>query len=307
MLRIDRTSSISVPEQLAEQLRYRIASGVYQVGESLPATRAQAKQLGISFHTVRKAYQLLVAEGLLEAQQGSGFRVSARKPLSNEERLERGATIAQQMLQRLVGLGLEDSDIEYLVQEQLAVLDAAVEAKKIVMAAPYLEMAENCAVHIAEKLEFSPVPAVLSRLDEHRDADFICCRPRDLKELTENFPRVDLLGVSTYLTPETLDRIARLFNYETLGLITYYADTIAPLMADIQDQTRFEGQVFGASLEEGASHLEQFIDQTDIIVYTPQTKRRILPFTRKAKRHYVITYRVNEASLTAIQRLVPTL
>ena len=307
MLRIDRSSGVTVPEQLAEQLRYRIASGAYNVGDLLPATRALARQLGISFHTVRKAYQLLVDEGILESLQGSGFRVSTRIPLSSEDRLERGADIVHHALQRLVGLGLDEADIEYLIQDQLAVLDAAIEERKGVFVAPYLEMAEHCVQDIAEKLEITAEPATLQTVNRHRDADFFFCLPRHLKTLMEQFPRLDMLGIMLYLTPEALDRIARLHSHETLGMITFHADTIPHLMAEIQEQTGFEGQIFGASLEEGATHISQFIDQTDLLVYTPRAKRRILPFTRQTHQHFEISHHINDASLKAIQRLVPTL
>ena len=114
MIRIDRSSGISVTVQLAEQLRYFIASSHYKVNETLPPTRKMAEQIGVSFHTVRKAYQLLVSEGILEVQQGSGYRVTVRTPLSNEDRLERGADIVQKALLQLVGLGMDEGEIEYL-------------------------------------------------------------------------------------------------------------------------------------------------------------------------------------------------
>ena len=85
MIKIDRKAGTSVTEQVVEQLRYLIASSYYKMNETLPPTRKLAEQVGISFHTVRKAYQLLVDEDILEVQQGSGYRVTARTPLSNEE------------------------------------------------------------------------------------------------------------------------------------------------------------------------------------------------------------------------------
>lgn len=306
MLKIDRTSNIPVPVQLAEQLRYRIASGAYNIGDLLPATRVQAHQLGVSFHTVRKAYRLLADEGLLEAEQGRGYRVSARSPLSNEERLEQGAAIVRQTLQRLVGLGLDEAEIEYLVQDQLAVLDAAVEAVKSVFVAPYQEMAEHCAAYIAERLEIHIEPAVPAMLDHHQDADFFFCLPRDVRMLSTQFPRIDALATTVYLSPDALDRIARLFSHEALGLVTSRAETIPHLMAEIQRETGFEGQIFASSLEDGTAPLHQFIDQTDLVVYTPQTQRRIMSAIRHIPRRCEISHQVSEDSIRAIQRLLPS-
>ena len=80
MISIDRTSSRPVAEQLADQLRYRIAGGHYRTGDTLPSTRVLGAQIGVSFHSVRKAYQELEREGLLESRKGSGFVVKERVP-----------------------------------------------------------------------------------------------------------------------------------------------------------------------------------------------------------------------------------
>ena len=307
MIKIERTSSISVTDQLVEQLRYQIASGAYKVNESVPPTRKLASQLGISFHTVRKAYQHLVKEGILSVQQGSGYKVLARTPLSSEERLERGAAIVQDALQKLVGLGLDESDIEYLVQEQLTIFETISESYKVVFAAPYIEMASHCAAQVSTTLQLNADPAPLSQIAQHQDTDYFLCRHSDVKKISEMFPRVDVIGISIYLQPNTLDRIAHLYPQETLGLIAYYSDTIPHMMNEIQNQTDFSGQIFAASLEEGSSHLNQFIDQTDLIVYTPKCKRRLLAYTKSDKTFLEIKHLVSIESLKSIQEALPDL
>ncbi len=307
MIEIDRSSSASVTDQLAEQLRFYIASGRYKINEDLPATRKLADQLGISFHTVRKAYQLLVEEGILDSQQGRGYRVMARTPLSSEERLERGADIVQKALLQLVGLGLDEGEIEYLVQEQLDILNLDAQDLKLVYVSPYLEMSQQCVEQIGNLLQMTVEPATLNQLSQIQDADFIFCPTPLVKQLNESLPRIDTMGTTVYLTPDTLDRIARLLSHETLGLITYHANTIPHLMAEIQQQTGYDGQIFGASLEEGATHLTQFIDQVDLIVYTPASRRRVLPFTKKGKTNLLVSHIISEQSLLGIQQLVPSL
>lgn len=307
MLKIERSSAISVTDQLVEQLRYQIASGTYKVNESVPPTRKLASQLGISFHTVRKAYQRLVHEGILSVQQGSGYKVLARTPLSSEERLERGATIVQEALQKLVGLGLEEQDIEYLVQEQLTIFEAISQDFKVIFASPYMEMAIQCANQISSHLQVHIEPEIFGQINNHQDADYFLCRHSDVKKVSESFPRVDVIGITTYLEPPTLDRIAHLFAQETLGLITQFTETIPHLMGEIQTQTGFSGQIFGASLEEGSSHLKQFIDQTDLVVYTPNCKRRLLSYTKSGTTFIELKHLVSVESLQTIQEALPHL
>ena len=62
-------------QQLYESLASQIRSGVLKPGDRLPGKRALAGQLAVAVNTVDAAYQMLVAEGYLEARQRSGFFV----------------------------------------------------------------------------------------------------------------------------------------------------------------------------------------------------------------------------------------
>ena len=52
-------------QQLAEQLREQIASGIWQPGDRLPSLRDQVALSGMSFMTVSHAYQLLESQGYI--------------------------------------------------------------------------------------------------------------------------------------------------------------------------------------------------------------------------------------------------
>ena len=68
-------------QQLAEQLREQIASGIWQPGDRLPSLRDQVALSGMSFMTVSHAYQLLesrtTAVGLLRCATGNKNAESA--------------------------------------------------------------------------------------------------------------------------------------------------------------------------------------------------------------------------------------
>ncbi|MBV2354373.1 GntR family transcriptional regulator [Streptomyces sp. J2-1] len=68
-------------EQIAEDLRTRVAAGEFGPGELLPSSRDLAEQWQVSRATVVKAYDMLRFDGLVEARQGSGFTV-AETPLA---------------------------------------------------------------------------------------------------------------------------------------------------------------------------------------------------------------------------------
>lgn len=75
---INKDSSISVRDQLIEQIGLQIASGALKGKEKLPSIRALAQRLGIHHSTVTAAYNHLAEVGLLEVRQGSGVRVASK-------------------------------------------------------------------------------------------------------------------------------------------------------------------------------------------------------------------------------------
>ena len=306
MISIDRTSSVSFQEQLAEQLRFHVARGRHKVGDMLPSTRKLAEQLDISFHTVRKAYHQLQEEGLIRAEKGAGFIVEKRAPLSREDRMEQGAGAAHEWLQKMIGLGLEAPEIEYLVQEQLELIGEQVHALKLLCAASYRELAESLAQQVNMTLQQQAEPVLIDDLHAHQDADFLFARCSDLQKASRQLPRVDMLGIVTYLSPHVLQRIARLLDTESLGVLTYYEDALPPLMAEIRMHTGFSGQTMGASISESDRHLHTFVDQSDLLVYTPRCKRRLARLLEDASvPSYLIEHIISHDSDEAIRESVP--
>ena len=62
-------------QQLYESLAAQIRSGALAAGDRPPGKRALAGQLAVAVNTVDTAYQMLAAEGYLEARPRSGFFV----------------------------------------------------------------------------------------------------------------------------------------------------------------------------------------------------------------------------------------
>ena len=70
-LGIDRAGRTPIATQIAEQLTSRIASGVLEAGDRLPATKEVAEHLEVNVHTVRAAYAQLAADDVITMQRGS--------------------------------------------------------------------------------------------------------------------------------------------------------------------------------------------------------------------------------------------
>jgi DNA-binding transcriptional MocR family regulator len=79
LLKIDRTDSKPLYQQLIDEIKDLIDQGTLQAGQSLPSTRSLAKKLGLNRSTVTRAYEELQALGYLHSRQGSYHKVETRR------------------------------------------------------------------------------------------------------------------------------------------------------------------------------------------------------------------------------------
>lgn len=76
-LTLDPESPVPLYHQIAEAIRYRIATGVLAPNDVLPPLRAAAESWGVNMHTARRAYAELARARLVESRPHSGTRVLA--------------------------------------------------------------------------------------------------------------------------------------------------------------------------------------------------------------------------------------
>jgi GntR family transcriptional regulator len=72
ILSVDLTSEVPIYQQIRDRIVEAIAEGRLAEGSPLPSTRQLAVDLGINFHTVNKAYDLLRQQGLVRLNRKSG-------------------------------------------------------------------------------------------------------------------------------------------------------------------------------------------------------------------------------------------
>jgi GntR family transcriptional regulator len=121
MIRPDLRSRKSIYEQIVDNLRVEILSGVMKPDEKLPSVRDLSKLLTVNPNTIQKAYRELERQGYVYSSQGLGTFVEkpeARKPdgafrAEALELLRRGVT-------DLRYLGMSVDEIKAIVAEAIA-------------------------------------------------------------------------------------------------------------------------------------------------------------------------------------------
>lgn len=76
-------------KQIIDTIRLQIAEGILQPGHKLPSIRALAMEQTISVNTVAKAYNILMAQGILISKPGQGVFVDQRRQLLTQAEQEK--------------------------------------------------------------------------------------------------------------------------------------------------------------------------------------------------------------------------
>ena len=118
-LAIDRQGEAPVYEQVADQVRQRVASGALQPGTALPSVRQLAGDLGVNLNTIARAYRLLESEGFLVIHDRAGVEVAA--PAGKVDRSDRSRLVDQLRanLARLRQAGMTPEELLRVVRREV--------------------------------------------------------------------------------------------------------------------------------------------------------------------------------------------
>jgi len=120
MITPDWTDDQPIYRQLKDKLVGAIIDGSLEEGNPLPSVRTMSVELEINPLTASKAYQELVADGLVEKRRGLGMFVSegAREKLLGAERRRGLEQEWPRILERIESLGLSLSDLPQSIDSQ---------------------------------------------------------------------------------------------------------------------------------------------------------------------------------------------
>ncbi|MEX2573842.1 MAG: GntR family transcriptional regulator [Balneolaceae bacterium] len=276
---------------IADRIRLMIITKQFQVGELLPSTRGLGQQLEASFHTVRKAYHILAAEGLIESERGRGFLVTRQNTtLDKSERLETGAAKLRLLLEELMGYGLDEKEIESLFEEQINFMEWPDRIQACASVGETEELGTMLAEAIREQVGVKSLVLQSDRYGEvvNYDALFVPIHLfSSYRKLTDTHR---ILPVIYTFDPDILLSIIDRAVIETIGLVTSDDKTIPKMINDLKSSIKYEGS-FVAGATYGKS-LPLFVRSTDLILYTPASAKlveQIIPARRRLKLQYIIS------------------
>jgi GntR family transcriptional regulator len=123
--RLNTSSGVPLYLQLMEQVKHAVETGALRPGDQLPPIRALAQELVMNANTVVRAYRELEHEGVVELRHGLGAfiadSVEARANL-----MRKAQTVVQAAVDRLQALGLTESEMRRLFENELSAIQTQV-------------------------------------------------------------------------------------------------------------------------------------------------------------------------------------
>ncbi len=268
-----------------------IATKQFQVGELLPSTRELGNQLEASFHTVRKAYHILTAEGLISSEKGRGFTVIRQNTsLDKSERLETGAEKIRLLLEELIGYGLDESEIETLFEEQISFMEWPDRIQSCASVGDTEELGKMLSDSIRKQVGVKSTVLKSSDYDEAIRFDALFIPIQLINQFRSLSESIRVLPVVFGYEPDILLSIAERAEIEAIGLVTAEEKTIPKIISDLKQIMKFEG-AFVAGATYGKS-LPLFVRNTDLILYTPASANLVeqkIPEKRRLKLEFLLS------------------
>jgi GntR family transcriptional regulator len=114
---LDAANGTPIYRQIIQQIEYAILSGRMQSGDRLPTIRSLAVELKTNPNTIARAYSELEIRGILTTQVGSGTFISDKKPVMEDDSLNRKIReVTGRFVQEMRDLGVEKRELVKLVE-----------------------------------------------------------------------------------------------------------------------------------------------------------------------------------------------
>ena len=120
MFQLNYQSHKSVYEQIVDNIKEQIMTGVLKENTPLPTVRELSQLLTINPHTVQKAFQTLDQEGYIYTIENKGIFVSSIKHVKRDE--EKAKAIINTIVEsykELIYMGMSQNEIHNKILEKM--------------------------------------------------------------------------------------------------------------------------------------------------------------------------------------------
>ena len=306
---------IPIYQQLVDRIRVAVKQGQLSNGEQLPTVQELSQHLGVAVGTVKRTYDELEREGLVNKVQGRGTFISY-KPIDAGSRKDRAMAAIDALLDRLEDMGFSAGEVNIFLDLKLRERTEQVSHLKIAL----LECNPENLSCMAEQLRELGQLDVYSYLIDNvlaypyslaEDMDLIVTTTAHAEALKQVLPdSKKLVRIAIRPHPRCLSRIIKLRPGSNVGILgqslrfgKVLTDTCNTYNHHI---TLSPPQVFSADLD-----IRSFLADKDAVLTvrdfeqycTPEIARQLQHFSEN-KRLISCSYEMDEGSFLYLEERI---
>lgn len=223
---INQQLDIPIYQQLVDKIRASVKAGILETGTQLPTVQELSDRLGVARGTVKRAYDELEHEGLIEKVRGRGTFIS-RQRLDSGSRKDRAMAAIDDLLDSLEEMGFSAGEVNIFLDLKLRQRLETVSRLKVSV----LECNPETLSQMAEQLREVGSIEVYSYLVDNaleypysmaEDMDLIVTTNVHATVLAQSLPnREKLVRIALRPHPRGLAKIIKLRHGARVGILSH--------------------------------------------------------------------------------------
>lgn len=310
---IDKANKIPIYLQLKDQIKYFISTGSLTAEERLPPVKILAKNLGINFLTVRKAYKELEESGLINVRHGEGSFISLSSnspkkltPDAQTELAEATGQIVEQYLQK----GLEITEIKQIFNQTLTEIERSKTVPIVIFAecnqfqikqiSGILE--ENLMVNVKPMLVEELAVKIPNLIDSGRKINIVTTgfHVNEVRDAVGNLPiQIDVL--ITNLNPETRRQLESFGELAKYSFICRDKESAVLYKDLLKAELGYKKINLTACTLTESEKVENMLNSSDVVLVSPPVYEEVKKIAPSGKTVYNVFERVDPMSLKVVK------
>lgn len=322
-LSIEKKNQTPAYRQIIQQVTSLIRNGELKPGAKLPTERELAAELKIARGTIKKAYESLAKDRVIETAQGRGSFVSSRQDILPAGRKERAVKLIEGLLDELTEMKFSFQEIRALVDLKIiekenrledfnvAAVDCNPETLSIFERQLGFLHQVKVARFLLDDIEADPMPE-----KKLKQFDLILTTSTHFSELIGRLPglRDRIMKVAVSPSQETVIAMAGLSPTQRIGVVCESKNFLKLVAGRLNDLELTAGNVPHLFFKD-EDKLPRFLSGMDVVFVPPgyllQRRREnvsaVQTFTERGGKVVMFDYQIQRGSLLHVEERISQL
>lgn len=319
-IQLDQNSGIPLFRQIVDQISRVVREGTLPEGSRLPSERELGDKLRLARGTIKKAYEELVREGILEVRRGQGTFVRGTPKPAETSRKEQALHQIERLLDELERMRFSAREIETLIhisllermEKKAAFHVAAVDCNTESLDMFHKQLAYMRGIDLQKFLlpEILGNPASVSRLKPFK---LIIVTSTHYNDLLSAFPSLEerIVQVAVSPSPETILELGNIGPGNTVGILCE-SKTFSQIIQNKLKDLRITPKGIETLFLKEAQDVMGFLKGKDVLIIPPgysfqvskENKALFQRFREEGGRTIQFEYRIERGSLLHLEERI---